>query len=87
MMKVYLFARVIFGLYRHFPAVLGEFVLHECIPIRTLLLEVFLEVWHEALLSEVFVQVFLEHMESNSHLLGSGSLQERRRNTLLATAS
>ena len=45
-------------------------------PIRTLLLEVFLEVWHEALLYEVFVQVLLERLESNSHLLHDPILKD-----------
>ena len=68
MMKVHVLARILFGLCCPFLAGLGQFVLHKCIPKWTLLLEVFLEVWHEALLYEVFVQVLLERLESNSHL-------------------
>ena len=44
MMKVFLFARVLFGLCYPFLADLGQFVLHKCIPKRTLLLEVLLKV-------------------------------------------
>ena len=69
MMKVYLFARVLFGLCCPFLAGLGQFVLHKCIPKRTLFLEVLLEVWHVALLYVVYVQVLLERLERNSHLL------------------
>ena len=44
MMKVYLLACVLFDLCCPFLASLGQFVLHKCIPKRTLLLEVLLEV-------------------------------------------
>ena len=76
MMKVYLFAHVLFGLCCPFLAGLRQFVLHKCIPKRTLLLEVFLEVWHAALLYVVFVQVLLEHLERYSHLLHDTILKD-----------
>ena len=75
MMKVYLFARVLFGLCCPFLAGLGQFVLHKCIPKRMLLLEVLLEVWHAALLYVVFVQVLLERLERNIHLLHDSILK------------
>ena len=65
MMKVYLLARILFGLCCPFLAGLGQFVLHKCIPKWTLLLEVLLEVWHATLLYVVFVQVLLECLERN----------------------
>src|SRR6185503_13811479 len=76
MMKVYLLARVLFGLCYPFLAGLGQFVLHKCNPKRTLLLEVLLEVWHAALLYVVFVQVLLERLERNSHLLHDPILKD-----------
>ena len=75
-MKVFLFARVIFGLCCPFLTGLGQFVLHKCIPKRMLLLEVFLEVWHEALLYVVFVQVLLERLQRNSHLVRDPILKD-----------
>ena len=76
MMKVFLLARVLFGLCCPFLAGLGQFVLHKCIPKRTLLLEVLLEVWHVVLLYVVFVQVLLERQERNSHLLHDPILKD-----------
>ena len=76
MMKVFLFARVLFGLFCPFLAGLGQFVLHKCNLKRTLLLEVFLEVWHAALLYVVFIQVLLERLERNSHLLHDPILKD-----------
>ena len=76
MMKVYLLARILFGLCCPFLAGLGQFVLHKCIPKRTLLLEVLLEVWHTTLLYVVFVQVLLERLERNSHLLHDPILKD-----------
>ena len=76
MMKVYLFARVLFGLCYPFLTGLGQFVLHKCIPKWTLLLEVLLEVWHAALLYVVFVQVLLERLERNRHLLHDPILKD-----------
>ena len=76
MMKVLFFARGLFGLCYPFLVFLGQFVLHECIPIRTLLLEVFLKVWHEALLYEFFVHVLFELLERNNHLLHDTVLQD-----------
>ena len=75
-MKVYLLARVLFGLCCPFLVGLGQFVLHKCIPKSTLLLEVLLEVWHAALLYVVFVQVLLERLERNSHLLHDPILKD-----------
>src|SRR6185312_11197985 len=69
MMKVYLLARVLFVLCCPFLAGLGQFILHKCIPKRTLLLEVLLKIWYAALLYVVFVQVLFERLERNSHLL------------------
>ena len=76
MMKVYLLSRVLFGLCCPFLTGLGQFVLHKCIPKRMLLLEVFLEVWHAALLYVVFVQILLERLERNSHLLHDPILKD-----------
>ena len=69
MMEVLFLASILFGLCYSLLAILGQFVLHKCIPVRTLILEVLLKVWGEALFYVVFVQVFLERLESNSHLL------------------
>src|SRR6185312_1584636 len=76
MMKVYLLAHVLFGLCCPFLAGLEQFVLHKYIPKRTLLLEVLLEVWHAALLYVVFVQVLLERLERNIHLLHDPILKD-----------
>ena len=76
MMKVYLLARILFGFCCPFLTGLGQFILHKCIPKRTLFLEVLLEVWHAALLYVVFVQVLLERLERNSHLLRDPFLED-----------
>jgi hypothetical protein len=67
MMEVFLLARIVFVLSCSLIAILGQLVLHEFIPESTP--EVFLKVWREALFDVVFVQAFLERLESNSHLL------------------
>src|SRR6185503_18397318 len=68
-MEVLLFARILFGLGCLLLAILGRFALHECLPIRTLILGVFLEVRRESLFYIIFVQIFFERLKSNSHLL------------------
>ena len=57
-------------------AILGQLVLHEFIPEITLLLEFFFNVRRAALSYVVFVQVFLEHLERNSHLLRGPFLED-----------
>jgi hypothetical protein len=57
-------------------AILRQLVLHECIPIRMLLLEVFLKVWREALFDVIGVHIFLERLERNSHHLHDPFLQD-----------
>src|SRR6185437_12449503 len=76
MMEVLLFARIFFGLGCLLLAILGRLVLHECIPIRTLILEVFLEVRRESLFYVVFVQIFLESLKSNYNPLHDPILKE-----------
>src|SRR6185295_11894019 len=73
MMDVLLFARILFGLGCLLLAILGQLVQHECLPIWTLILEVFLE---ESLLNIIFVQIFLERLKSNSHLLHDPILEK-----------
>ena len=85
MMEVLLFASIIFGMCCSLLAVLKQFVLHKCIPIRTLILEVFLEVRRESLFYISFVQIFLERLKTiaiffmtqslNSYSLSSGELK------------
>ena len=75
-MEVLLFASILFGLCCSLLTILGQFVLHKCIPIRTLILEVLLEVWGEAPFYVVFVQVFLKRLERNSHLLHDPILED-----------
>ena len=55
---------------------LGQLVLHEFIPEITLLLEFFFKVKRAALPDVVFVQVFLERLERNSHLLHDPFLED-----------
>ena len=76
MMEVLLFASILLGLCCSLLAILRQFVLRKCIPIRTLILEVFLKVWREALFYLVFGQVFLERLERNSHLLHDPILED-----------
>jgi hypothetical protein len=75
-MEVLLLARIVFVPSCSLLAILGQLVLYEFIPKRTLLLVVILKVLCEALFDVVFVQVFLERLESNSHLLHDPILQE-----------
>ena len=76
MMEVLLFARILLGLGCLLLAILGRLVLHECLPIRMLILEVFLEVRRELLFNIIFVQIFLERLKSNSHLLHDPILKQ-----------
>jgi hypothetical protein len=76
MMEVFLLARIVFVPSCSLLAVLGQLVQHEFIPESTLPLEVFLKVWREALFDVVFVQIFLEHLQSNSHLLHDPFLED-----------
>jgi hypothetical protein len=76
MMEVLPFASMFFVPSCSLLAVLGQLVLHEFIPIMTLLLEVLLKVWREALLDVIGIHVFLECLESNSHLLHDPFLQD-----------
>ena len=69
MMEVLLFARILFGLGCLLLAILGQLVLHECLTIRMLIHEVFLEARRESLFHVAFVQIFFERMKSNRHLL------------------
>jgi hypothetical protein len=76
MIEMLLFACIFFVPSFLLLAVLQQLVLHECIPIRMLLLEVFLKVWCEALFDIIGVHVFLECSERNSHLLHDPFLQD-----------
>ena len=69
MMEVLFLASILFGLCCSLLTVLRQFILHKCISIRSLILEVFVKVWCEALFDVVFVQVFLERLKRNIHLL------------------
>jgi hypothetical protein len=75
MMEVLLLARIVFAPTCSLLAILGQLVLHKFILKGTLLLVVILKVWREALFDVVFVQVFLERLESNSHLLHDQSFR------------
>jgi hypothetical protein len=74
-MEVLLLARIVFVPSCSLLAFLRQLVLHEFIPKRMLLLVVILKVWREALFDLVFVQVFLEHLASNSHLFMTQSIK------------
>src|SRR6185369_4410829 len=76
MMEVLVFAHILLGLGCLLLAILGRLVLHECLPIRTLILEVFLEVRCESLFNIIFVQIFLERLKSNSHLIHDPILKQ-----------
>src|SRR6185437_13690640 len=76
MMEVLLFARILFGLGCLLRTILRQLVLHECLPIRMLILEVFLEVWRESLFNIIFVQIFLERLKINSNLLHDPILKQ-----------
>src|SRR6185436_13719419 len=55
MMEVLLFTRILFGLGCLLLTIIGRLVLHECLPIWSLILEVFLEVQRESLFNMIFV--------------------------------
>jgi len=76
MMEVLFLASILFVLCCSLVAVLGQFVLHKCILVRTLILEVLLKFWGEALFYVVFVQVFLERLKCNGHLLHDPILKQ-----------